>query len=435
MALKRTLKPLLVIAVLGLMGGALAGRRVLDLIRRRAQPGGHERTTSALRLVPIAPVTSRLLVGDARLGRELFSVHCVSCHGFSGHGDGPATSFLHPVPRDHTSPYMATRSDETLYRVIDEGGGPNDVSSLMPSFSDRFDDTEIWSLVAYLRTLRPDLVQLLPAGARLEQEPTVTSLERAARVARETGVKLAPSELRVDVLRAYATAPNAPEKTLAFLAVERVVAAPSDLWAVVSRDASGGPFVRRVLPSADVVSTNGQTVREVFERALAPEPSALGATPLPADVAALASAVRATAERLELRLRAALEQRAGDIEEAAAVLAKYTAKPGDLPPVQQLFIRNCAACHGATGKTIGPNTTLHPTAWPRNLAEGVYLNAYPDEHLAFMIRYGGSPARHSGAMPGFGAAALSESQIQDLVRYVRTLAIPPYDGGKATHAH
>jgi mono/diheme cytochrome c family protein len=47
---------------------------------------------------------------------------------------------------------MAKESDETLFKVIKEGGEANGYSKDMAPFKDGFDDSEIHDLVAYVRT-------------------------------------------------------------------------------------------------------------------------------------------------------------------------------------------------------------------------------------------------------------------------------------------
>jgi mono/diheme cytochrome c family protein len=84
--------------------------------------------------------------------------NCVACHGESGRGDGPsATAFAdgwgYPiVPRDLTSGvYRAGDSPADLYRSIATGinGTP------MPAFEGSISPEDIWSMVHFLKSLRP----------------------------------------------------------------------------------------------------------------------------------------------------------------------------------------------------------------------------------------------------------------------------------------
>lgn len=83
-----------------------------------------------------------------RRGRELYLGRCASCHGDSGHGDGPAAASLRIHPLDlvaHGS--MHTQGD--LWWMIAHGipGSP------MPAFSPDLRGEEIWELVEYVRVL------------------------------------------------------------------------------------------------------------------------------------------------------------------------------------------------------------------------------------------------------------------------------------------
>ncbi len=111
-------------------------------------------------------------------GRALFAKYCVGCHGLKGRGNGFNARYLDPYPPDLTDrfePYMAEASNEQIFSAIDTGvagvappieGGREHVhkhdegeedeaigSPLMPYFGFTLTDEEIWSLVAYIRTL------------------------------------------------------------------------------------------------------------------------------------------------------------------------------------------------------------------------------------------------------------------------------------------
>jgi mono/diheme cytochrome c family protein len=87
---------------------------------------------------------------DIMKGGELYSTFCASCHGDGGMGDGPTAASLDPVPAPvaHTSSML---SDGYLYWRIAEGGVP--FKSTMPAWKSNFSETEIWSIVGYMRAL------------------------------------------------------------------------------------------------------------------------------------------------------------------------------------------------------------------------------------------------------------------------------------------
>jgi cbb3-type cytochrome c oxidase subunit I len=65
-----------------------------------------------------APALTALAAPSAR-GRELWSLHCASCHGAGGRGDGPARPWLRPAPTDLTArEYLLARIGDTLWNGV-----------------------------------------------------------------------------------------------------------------------------------------------------------------------------------------------------------------------------------------------------------------------------------------------------------------------------
>ena len=93
---------------------------------------------------------------------------------------------------------------------------------------------------------------------------------------------------------------------------------------------------------------------------------------------------------------------------------------GDIAAGQKIYQERCVLCHGATGVGDGPGAAaLNPK--PRNHTDGAYMNARTDAELHDVINNG------KGAMPAW-KGVLTEQQINDVLRYVRSLAVPPYAG-------
>jgi putative heme-binding domain-containing protein len=87
-------------------------------------------------------------------GKLLFLHYCSHCHGNKGGGDGFNAEFLDKDPADLSSQkFQEKRSNEKIFRVINEGGSKVKKSHLMPSFGSTLSEDEIWSLVAYVRYL------------------------------------------------------------------------------------------------------------------------------------------------------------------------------------------------------------------------------------------------------------------------------------------
>ena len=90
--------------------------------------------------------------GDPAKGKEKYNQICASCHGPTGHGDGPAAAALDPKPRNLSDPkYVSTISDEQIFKTVKEGGAAVGKSPLMPAWGSVLSDNDIWNVIAYLR--------------------------------------------------------------------------------------------------------------------------------------------------------------------------------------------------------------------------------------------------------------------------------------------
>jgi high-affinity iron transporter len=91
--------------------------------------------------------------GDAKAGEPVYKAKCVSCHGATGAGDGPAGKVLNPKARDWTKGEGLDLSDQQLFVSIKKGGeavGRGKTMIAFPSLS----DAEVWNLVAYVKSLK-----------------------------------------------------------------------------------------------------------------------------------------------------------------------------------------------------------------------------------------------------------------------------------------
>lgn len=83
--------------------------------------------------------------------QELFKVHCQTCHGPQGLGDGPAAQVLTPPPRNLTvRPYKHGCGPGAIVRTL-KSGVPE---SAMPSFAGTLSEDEMWLLAHYVRSLQ-----------------------------------------------------------------------------------------------------------------------------------------------------------------------------------------------------------------------------------------------------------------------------------------
>ncbi|MFZ3072661.1 MAG: c-type cytochrome [Thermodesulfobacteriota bacterium] len=91
-------------------------------------------------------------------GKGIYLKYCASCHGIEGKGNGPASEFLLPRPRNLTDGVYKWRttsfddyypSEEDIFNTIKNGLA----GTSMPGWADVLNDNDIRSLVKYLKDL------------------------------------------------------------------------------------------------------------------------------------------------------------------------------------------------------------------------------------------------------------------------------------------
>jgi mono/diheme cytochrome c family protein len=96
--------------------------------------------------------------------------------------------------------------------------------------------------------------------------------------------------------------------------------------------------------------------------------------------------------------------------------------PRDATPAQRLYLRHCAECHAANGRGSWRAALL--LLRPGDLADPRTLGALSDDYLVSLVKEGGAAIGRPG-MPAFGYH-LTDQQIREVVRYVRTLSTAPH---------
>jgi mono/diheme cytochrome c family protein len=93
-------------------------------------------------------------------GKALYTKHCLSCHGATGVGNGPAAKDLEKSPGDLSKPVMWDQTDGAIFWKLSTGKKP------MPTFDTLTSETERWQIINYVRTLapKPAATSSQPAG-------------------------------------------------------------------------------------------------------------------------------------------------------------------------------------------------------------------------------------------------------------------------------
>jgi mono/diheme cytochrome c family protein len=89
--------------------------------------------------------------------KEVFTSRCATCHGASGHGDGPAAAALNPKPRNYTDgAWQKSVTDDQIRKTILYGGAAVGKSPVMPASPDLESKPEVLDgLIKLVRAFAP----------------------------------------------------------------------------------------------------------------------------------------------------------------------------------------------------------------------------------------------------------------------------------------
>lgn len=84
----------------------------------------------------------------AEKGEELYNLYCLSCHGETGMGDGPASASLVIKPANFHLERVIKQTNGALYWKLTNGRGS------MPAMKEVLKDEERWQLVSFIRKMQ-----------------------------------------------------------------------------------------------------------------------------------------------------------------------------------------------------------------------------------------------------------------------------------------
>jgi len=120
--------------------------------------------------------------------QALYETNCSSCHGKTGHGDGPAADMLDPAPRDFTKGIYKFRTtasgslpagDDLIHTITNGLPGTS-----MLGWRGRLTDDQIGQIAVYLKTLSPRFASEQPTPVALSKPvpPSSASLAKGKKL-------------------------------------------------------------------------------------------------------------------------------------------------------------------------------------------------------------------------------------------------------------
>jgi mono/diheme cytochrome c family protein len=81
-------------------------------------------------------------------GEAIYKKTCAACHGKTGVGNGPKAKSLDTTPTDFTKAAFQNETDGAIFYQTKVGRED------MPKYDKKIEDSDIWNIVNYLRTLK-----------------------------------------------------------------------------------------------------------------------------------------------------------------------------------------------------------------------------------------------------------------------------------------
>ena len=126
----------------GMMGGSMARHHYAMMY---GLPAAYQSLSNPL------PHTTKSL----EQGGVVYEANCMTCHGVTGAGDGPAAKGLSPAPANLQllAQMPMVRWDPFMYWTVSEGGAK--FGTAMPAFKGVLSEHDRWAVVAYIQARFP----------------------------------------------------------------------------------------------------------------------------------------------------------------------------------------------------------------------------------------------------------------------------------------
>tara|TARA_B100000315_G_C14591319_1_gene595999 strand:+ start:2680 stop:3450 length:771 start_codon:yes stop_codon:yes gene_type:complete len=130
-------------------------------------------------------------------GRKLFNYYCADCHGKTGAANGYNAEFMEFEPRDLTSDEEAELTNDEIFAalhrdLVEPDENAPDIVPLMPTFRYTLSEAELWSIVAFVRTLHENDAPKIVLTPEMKR--------KRPRFARIRNVDIDPNTLKNDEL-------------------------------------------------------------------------------------------------------------------------------------------------------------------------------------------------------------------------------------------
>lgn len=110
-------------------------------------------------------------VAAVAVGARLYEEHCAACHGENLEGQPnwrvPGEDGILPAPPHDQSGHTWHHGDDLLFSYTKKGGAalvPEGFRSGMPGFAATLKDSEIWDILAFIKSTWPEDIRAAQAG-------------------------------------------------------------------------------------------------------------------------------------------------------------------------------------------------------------------------------------------------------------------------------